>query len=157
MMTIKEKRELCFDAFVAWLVVEKDNRDMRIHDEDIKHVFTSKMILKKFEIFDIDIVLPDMLLLILDTCVEGNPGQFQVALKDLLTSIKTHKGPIPAGYIVTTEDFSRCFMTEFPIVEIPHIDDKYMKLWDAQKKKNTNTFESDNLCDTPEWWKEVME
>ena len=149
-MTLKEKKELCSNAFISWMVVEKHDRNMAIHDKDIEELFTSKIILKKFEAFGINIVLPDMLLLILNICVNGNPGQFQLVLKDLLNDIKKRKGPIPSGYIITSMDFSFCFMTEFPIIEISHINDKYEKLWDTQKQKDLN------LYDTVEWWKEVM-
>ena len=154
-MTIKEKEELCSKAFLAWMVQE-DNNNVSIGDEEISEMFTSKVILKKFEVFDIDIVLPDMLLFILTICTECNPGQFQVVLKDLLNSIKRFKGPIKPGYIITTEDFSFCFMISFPIMEIPKINKKYEELWDGQKKPKKHNLDSDNLCDTPEWWKEVM-
>jgi hypothetical protein len=32
-----------------------------------------------------------------------------------------------------------------------------MKMWDGQKREVKNILESDNKCDTPEWWLEVME
>lgn len=133
-MGIKEKQKTCSRMFLVWTITEKENKDMAIHDKDIEEVFTSAMILKKFDVFGIDIVLPDLLLLILDVCVEGKPGLFQVVLKDLLNNIKQRKGPIPTGYIITAMDFAACFMMEFPITEIPHINDKYYKLWNEQKK-----------------------
>lgn len=156
-MTIEEKKAMCSKALIAWLMTEQEGKDMTAHDEEILNMFTSRVIMKKFEVFGIDIVIPDLLLLILSICVEGNPGQFQIILKDLLNSIKRRRGLIPAGYIITPMDFSLCFMNDFPITDIPHINDKYMKLWNGQKKETHKEFESDNLCDTPEWWKEVME
>lgn len=141
------------------MMCEKEGRDMTEHDDDVMNIFTSRVIAKKFDVFGIDIVLPDPLLLILNICVENNPGQFQIVLKDLLNHIKKRKGPIPKGYVITSEDFSFCFMTDFPIIAIPKINDKYLKLWDGQKyvdmkDKNRNRY---NACDTPKWWKEVME
>ena len=97
-----------------------------------------------------------MLLLILNICTEGNPGQFQIILKDLFNIIKQHKGPIPKGYVIKSEDFSFCFLDTFPITEIPNINDKYEKLWEEQKKVTTHFLDADNLCDTIEWWKVVM-
>lgn len=156
-MTIQEKKEACSQIFITWMLNEQHGKDMTKHNDEVAELFTSRMITKKFEVFGIDIVLPDELLLILYFCVEANPGQFQIILKDLLNSIKSRKGPIPAGYTITADDFSMCFMTDFPITEIKSIEDKYMKLWDGQKKERKGTFDSDNKCDTPEWWKEVME
>lgn len=155
-MTLEEKEDICSRALISWIIAERQNKDMSIHYEDIKEIFTSKMILKKFEVFGIDIVLPDMLLLILNVCVNNNPGQFQVVLKDLLNVIKQGRGPIPSGYVIRTRDFVSAFSDKFPIMEIPKINNKYHKLWDDQKKKTTESGESDNLCDTEEWWKEVM-
>ena len=156
-MTLKEKKEVCSKALIGWMISERNNDDMTKHDAEIESLFSSMVLLKKFKTFGIDIILPDMLLLILHVCVENNPGQIQIVLKDLLNNIKDKKGPIKSGYVITTEDFVDCFMTEFPIIEIPHIYDKYLKLWDGQKKDKHQPWESDNLCDTPEWWKEVCE
>ena len=156
-MTLEEKKEMCSKALIAWTMTEQEGKDMSIHDKEVENMFTSQMILKKFNVFGIDIILPDLLLLILAICVDGNPGQFQIILKDLLNNIKKRTGPIQAGYIITAWDFSLCFMNDFPIIDIPHINDKYRKLWDEQKKPKTQPWETDNLCDTVEWWKEVME
>lgn len=156
-MTLEEKKEMCSKALIAWTMTEQEGKDMSIHDKEVENTFTSQMILKKFNVFGIDIVLPDLLLLILAICVDGNPGQFQIILKDLLNNIKKRTGPIQAGYTITAWDFSLCFMSDFPIIDIPHINDKYRKLWDGQKKTKAQPWETDNLCDTVEWWKEVME
>lgn len=155
-MTLEEKKELCSRALISWVLAEKDGHDYTVHDEEIAKLFTSHMILKKFEVFGIDIILPDPLLLILYLCVEANPGQFQIVLKDLFNSIKNRKGLIPKNYIVTSDDFSMCFMSDFPIIEIPHIYDKYEKLWDAQKIV-TDEYRRGNACDTVQWWMEVMQ
>ena len=153
---IKEKTELCSKAFLAWVITEQEGKDMTVINEDIANLFTSRMILKKFEVFNIDIVLPDMLLLILNICTDSNPGQFQIILKDLLNNIKQEKGLIKPGYIITSEDFAEHFIS-FPIIEDENIYHKYEKLWDGQKKERKHPLDSDNLCDTPEWWREVME
>jgi hypothetical protein len=154
-MTLEEKKEMYTKALFAWIMMDGE-KDMSIHEKDCADLFTSRLILKKFEVFNIDIVLPDMLLLILNICSEGNPGQFQIILKDLLNDIKKRKGPIPAGYIIEPMDLGLCFSVDYPIIEIPHINEKYSKLWDEQKKERQHSLDTDNLCDTPEWWKEVM-
>ena len=156
-MSLQETKELCSKVFIKWMLDERsDNYDARKRDDDIGDLFTSKVLLKKFDAFGIDIVIPDPLLLILFMCVEGNPGQVQIVLKDLLNHIKKVRGPIPAGYVITSIDFAFCFKDNYPIIAIPEINEKYYKLWDAQKKHDHELLESDNLCDTPEWWKEVM-
>ena len=156
-MTLGEKVSLCSQAFIMWMEQEMKNKDMTIHDKDIENNFSSQVLLKKLKAVGVDIVLPDMLLLILDICVEGNPGRIQIVLKDLLNGIKKRIGPIPKGYIVTSWDFSTHFMTRFPIMDYPEMEKKYSELWDAQKIERKNSMMSDNLCDTVAWWKEVME
>ena len=156
-MTLEQKTVICSNAFIAWITGEKQGKVVK-NDKEIMDLFTSQIILKKFNVFDIDIVLPDMLLLILSVCVDGNPGLFQIILKDLLNSIKKKKGPIKRGYVITTHDFVDCFLIQFPIIEIPEVLAKYEALWDEQKikRESSNPFKPDNLCDTPEWWEEVM-
>ena len=58
---------------------------------------------------------------------------------------------------MTTNDVRLYFIRDFPIVEVPEINAKYESLWMGQKIENDDSFGSDNLCDTIEWWKEVME
>ena len=156
-MTLQEKQKMCVNACAAWVMTERHGKNMSIHDKDIEKLFTSQIILQKFKAFGIDIVLPDMLLLMLAICVDGNPGIFQVVLKELLENIKSRKGSIPAGYTITSDDFSMCFTIELPMIEVPEIYQKYEKLWDGQKRETHKEWETDNKCDTPEWWKEVMQ
>lgn len=156
---ISENMELCMKIFMAWILNEHDNPSMEYKKEDkefIEESFTAKILLKKFEVFGIKIHLPIYLLIILAICVNENPGQVQIVLKDLLLNIKSRKGPIPEGYIIKADDFAYCF-EQMPLMENPEINEKYHKLWDAQKKSDVEFPESDNLCDTPEWWLEVME
>ena len=155
-MTIKEKQEICVKALTKWFVQEQENYDFKNHDEEIANLFTSKILLKKFDVFDINIILPDMLLLIFFICSSNNPGCTQVMLKDLLNNIKKRNGPIKPNYVITTLDFSSCFQSNFPIIEIPEINNKYESLWIGQKIE-TEGIGGDNLCDTIDWWKEVME
>ena len=158
-MTIEEKKDLCTKALITWFMQEQENHDFKNHDKEIAELFTSQVLLKKFDVFGIDIVLPDMLLMILHICTNNNPGQIQIILKDLLNSIKKRKGSIKPGYVITSNDFSLCFAWNFPIIEISEINIKYESLWMGQKieRDKNNPMISDNLCDTVDWWKEVME
>ena len=159
MENVKETKDLCSKLLIYWSLIEKENPDMKYIPEDeefLRTSFIANVILKKFKVFDIQIHLPIHLLMILSLCTNENPGQSQIILKDLLLSIKSKKGPIPNEYVITSDDFSSAFPFSFPIMEIPEINKKYEKLWNKQKRKKENKLESDNLCDTVEWWKEVM-
>ena len=159
MNNIEETKNMCSKIFMYWFMTEKENPEMKYKPEDeefLRTSFITKIILKKFQAFDIQIHLPIHLLMILSLCTNENPGQTQIVLKDLLLSIKSKKGPIPNGYVIPSDDFSLAFPFSFPIMEIPEINKKYEKIWNEQKRKNENPLESDNSCDTVEWWKEVM-
>lgn len=155
---ISEYAELCSKLLIAWSLQEQKKKDMTIHDKELSNTFIFQVISKKFDIFGIDIVLPDELIAIIDVCTNSNPGQSQILIKYLLENIKSRKGPIPKGYVVTAEDFAFTFQRRFPILhEYSDLNEKFQKLWDAQKKERINVFDSDNKCDTPKWWLEVME
>lgn len=154
-------RILCFKVLIMWKEMENVKPKMEYSDNDmffIKNSFISQCILKKFNVFGIEIHLPANLLMLLSICSEENPGKAQLILKELLKSIKEKKGPIEKGYVITTADFKDAFPDTFPIInEYESLNEKYEKLWDEQKKPRPNgVMNSDNKCDTPEWWFEVM-
>lgn len=153
----KETKDICSKIFIQWFFEEKEDPSMSYREKDkeiIEHCFIAKVLLKKFEAFDIKIHLPVHLLLILSLCTNDNPGMVQVILKDLLLSIKKRKGPIPEGYVIKQMDFAFAFPTSFPFIDDPVIYDKYLKLWDGQKYWKDEW--EHNACDTVEWWKEVI-
>ena len=157
---MEETKELCSKVFMSWFLEEMKDSKMEYKEEDkefLEGSFITKILLKKFKVFDIKIHLPLPLLALLSLCTNENPGQSQIILKDLLNSIKSHRGPIPEGYVITSDDFAHCFPFSFPITSDPAINKKYLELWDGQKKEQHHPMESDNKCDTVEWWKEVME
>lgn len=159
MKDIKETEDYCSKILLLWLADEIKNPNMDYIDKDkefLESSFTAKILLKKFEAFNIKIHLPVHLLMILSLCTNENPGQVQIVLKDLLLTIKARKGPIPSGYVITTEDFSLAFPFSFPIMDIPKINEKYNKLWEDQKFIDMKTNYRENACDTIEYWKEVM-
>ncbi len=157
---IEETTLLCANVFMSWYSEEKDNPKMEYKDEDkefLEESFIAKILLKKFDVFNIKIHLPVHLLMLLSLCTNENPGQTQILLKELLLDIKSKKGPIPTGYVISYNDFTNCFQTSFPILEIPELNDKYHKLWDDQKYIDMRTKHQCNACDIIEWWKEVMQ
>ena len=158
MKEIEETKELCGKIFIKWFLDEKENPSMEYTEKDkeiIEQCFIAKVLLKKFEVFDIKIHLPVHLLLILSLCTNDNPGMVQIILKVLLLSIKKNKGPISEGYVIKQLDFATAFPFSFPLIDDPVIYKKYEKLWDEQKIVDSNNNKC-NLCDTIEWWKEVM-
>lgn len=160
MSELEEVKQLCSKVFINWFFLEQENPNMDYTSDDkefINNDFISQVLIKKFNVFDIKIHLPLPLLIIIGLCTNENPGQSQIILKQLLLSIKSKKGPIPEGYVISNSDFVECFETSFPIMLIPAFNESYSILWDQQKKQGKiGPMESDNLCDTSEWWKEVM-
>ena len=151
---IEEVKNLCSRIFISW-GLDKDYDPAKHNMEILDDMFTPRVLLKKFEVFDIDIVLPDKLLILIAVCCNENPGQAQLILKELLISIRHRKGLIPKGYIITPEDFGFAFPLSFPIMADEKINKEYYKKWDAQKYNKDGHLL--NACDTIGWWKEVME
>lgn len=153
-------KEMCAKLLILWIKAEADTPDMKYRPEDeefIEKSFTAKIISKKLDAFGICIHIPVYLYMLIAVCCKENPGQAQLILKVLLNSIKDNKGPIKADYIIRVEDFVNCFANAFPIMIIPEIHSEYQKLWEDQKRQSSGQFlESDNKCDTPDWWREVM-
>lgn len=148
---IIEIKELCSKVLTKW-VMTNGKKDFTKHDEDIIREFIPSILLKKFKVFNIDIVLPDELLILLMLCSDGNPGLVQAILMDLLESIKDKNGPIPKGYIITAHDFALAFPNEFPIIKDETILNKYIEKYDTKIKRREY-----NLCDTPDFWLKYME
>jgi len=157
-MNTKEQIELCGTALMNLLIEERNGSDMTKHDPEITGLFPICIVLDKLEKTGIDVVIPDMILMILDICCLGNPGVIQLMTKELLMDIKTRQGgSIPKGYVVTADDFVNAYGDAFPLLSLPATEEKYHKLWEAQKKERlSSNLESDNQCDIPEWWQEIL-
>lgn len=158
MKNIEETKELCGKIFIKWFLEEKEKPNMEYTEKDkeiLDNCFIAKVLLRKLVACNIKIHLPIHLLVILSLCTNDNPGISQVMLKELLLNIKKNKGPIPEGYVIGQMDFATTFPYSFPLIDDPDIYKKYEKLWDEQKYVCDDF--SCNLCDTIEWWKEVME
>ena len=59
-MEEKEIKDLCGKVLAAW-IISNSKKDFTKHDEDIIKEFIPSILLKKFKVFNIDIVLPDEL------------------------------------------------------------------------------------------------
>jgi len=156
-MNTKEQMELCSNALMNLLIEETSGKDMSQHEPDIAGIFPISITLRKLEVFGIDVVIPDMILMILDICAQGNPAIIQLMTKELLMDVKANQGgSIPKGYIITGEDFARLHGDSYPILDLPEFKEKYHTLWQAQKREQNKAFDSDNQCDSPEWWQEIL-
>ena len=156
-MNTKEQMELCGNALMNLLIEEMSGKDLSQHDPDIAGLFPISIVLDKLEKCGIDVIIPDMILMIFDICCLGNPGVIQVFVKELLMDVKANQGgSIPKGYIVTGEDFVRLHGDSYPILGLPEFEEKYHALWQAQKRERNKAFDSDNRCDSPEWWQEIL-
>lgn len=159
MTELEETLEMCGKVLIAWQLrynTQGDYASNYEHDPEIANMFLTKMINKKFDAFDVDIVLPDDLIVLLAVAVNGNPGQFQIVLKDILNAAVKRTGKkLPRKYVVTPQDFTGACPTAFPIMLIPSVNDKYHKMYDAQK--SIGVFGTNNKMDTPDWWLEVTD
>lgn len=120
---------------------------------------TAKILIDKLASYGVKITPPDWLIYLIDICAGGNYGFIQLIYKELLTFINNIKyggTGLPENYKITTTDFAMCFPKEYPILLIPKIYEKYSKLWDEQKRPKKSSLDSDNKCDTAEYWLEVI-
>lgn len=153
---VKEIENLCDMVYNKWHKLGAQH-DEEAHDIIMKNSFTAKILTKKFEAFNVGIELPDELLLLLGLFSGENPGLVQFILMDLLQSIKDKKGLIPRGYEITPLDVASAFPFKWPILEDPEIFNKYLSD-DIIKNKATDSNDNKiNVCDTKEFWMQVME
>lgn len=115
---------------------------------------------RKIPAMGLKIMPSDWLVLSIEVCAGGKPGFIQMIYKELLdfiNSVNFDNNGIPDGYKITTHDFSNCFAVDFPICDKLEIEHRYTKMWDKQKRETKSFLESDNMCDTPEYWLEVSQ
>ena len=122
------------------------NREVKYDPEFEKECFIARVLRRKLEAFNIDLKVPDPLCGIIMICTGSNPGVSQLMLKEIMTCNKKYSGEL------TPLDFSRTYPTSFPLMSKRKWEEHFEKEWDAQKDEN-----GDNLCDTPDWWKNPEE
>lgn len=126
---------------------------------EIGSSIAANILLGKIPNYGVKLIPPDWLIYLIEVCADGRPGFIQLIYKELLEDINNTKYDgmgIPENYAITATDFVHCYRIKYPIILNPEIDEKYSKMWDAQKRETRSSFESDNLCDTKEYWLEVM-
>lgn len=129
----------------------------RDHMEDIKHTTVYAAVHSKMNMAGMDIIIPDALILLFLTLTRGNPGQSLMLLKEILDNIVKRSGhKIRPGYLIAPMDASITWGDRWPFTYIPEIDEKYHKMWLAQKRPREG-LNSDNQCDSPQFWREVYE
>lgn len=137
--------------YMMWML----NNQNRSKDTDIEDIasqsFICNVLNKRMEAFDIPVVIPDHLSMILDFCTDSNPGLSLMMLYDIIKN--AHIQYSGDTYVLQPEDFVAVFTTRFPVLSAyPDILQKYSDMFDNQKIKNTDIFGPDNLIDTREYW-----
>lgn len=110
--------------------------------------FIAMVLLKRMKAFEIEVKIPDELILILEISTEGNPGKSLTLLYEILSRIPN----LQKGHMLTCDDYIRLTGTgQFKTVWNKE-DDKWMEdLWDSQK-----TDDGCNKVDYPEYWRELF-
>lgn len=137
----------------TWERLERSGRDMTKHDNDVMHTTVFAAVFSKLQMAKMDIVVPDALIILLITLTNGNPGQSLLLFKEILQCTAERSSLLSPGYVIKLSDVLIAFGNEWPIMEIPEINEKYHKKWLDQKMPRKGF--SDNRCDTPEYWREV--
>lgn len=140
-----ETESMISQAFLMWGMSENEGKEI-CGGEYQKQAFIPQVLLKKFEAFEINIVMPEGFLMIIDMCTMGNPGISQLLVKEVIENIPDLK----PGHKITLEDFARVHSMSFPMLSDPKNMKKYEELWDAQKSPHGNR------VDTQEYWLEVF-
>lgn len=116
--------------------------------------FICKVLDKRLEAFSIDVKVPDYLILIIELCTEGNPGQSLMILSEILENIPHLK----SGHIIEPMDFARVYKDKFPVVRVyPEMNSRLQDRWSSQKITPRESLDSDNQCDYPEYWTKFFE
>lgn len=138
-------------TFLEWSATDLLDHDANCtnnRDEIMNRSFLGKLIIKKLEWAGVDVIVPDLCLIIIVLCSE-TPAEVQMIMTDLLdgTLKRNNFTRFPKNYKITSSDFSYTFSNKFPIVsEYKEIKDMYNKKWDDQK------VDGRNMYDTIEFW-----
>lgn len=124
-------------------------------DKELRDTFIPQVLLKKLDMFQIPISLPDPLLELITICSCNNPGYAQILLIEIIKRI-----PNKADLLeIRPEDFDR-IVTDwgFPILLKPDIEERFSKLWEEQKtwQKAPTVDYTGNLVDSKSYWKDLL-
>ena len=145
-----KNEELAAKVFIAWNFNSKkefSNNPEIVDGGD----FLSTILYRKMKAVDLGVNIPDECYLLISLCSDS-PGYAQLLLKELLLSIPNLK----KGYTIIPMDFARKFPMEYPMSDNPKWEKYFSQKWDEQKIHSAKFPYSDNLCDTAEWWLEVL-
>lgn len=156
-LKMKDINQVLAQGLIKWTMEETYGVDMRKYNPEIAQQFIPQILRKRLKAAEIDIVLPDIMCLMITLCTDGNPGQSLMILSDILQNKRDRDGKIPAGYIITAQDFTTTFPLKWPIMFDPEISEQYRKKWDAQKRKPLFPWETDNQIDMVGWWRKFVE
>ena len=101
---------------------------------------------------EVSAVVPDHLLMYCSICSCGNPGSAQILLKNILVGNKERIRQAMKLKVMLRSDAIEPSLEDFkyPIFTNPNVKNKYKRLWDRQK------INGQNLCDTREFWTEIL-
>lgn len=147
-----EREELASKVLISWHFSKKKGENFENNPELVNGGdFVSTMLYKKMQAIGLGVNIPDECLLMISVC-SNSPGYAQLLLKEILMSIPDLK----RGYTITVDDFVRKYPMEYPVQDNPKWDKYFQDLWDKQKNRSAKFPQSDNLCDTADWWLEVL-
>ena len=140
-MDISEKLE---NLSLTFMMASLNPDDSELFDgED----FVTKVLQKKFTVFNLPIKVPNWLGFLIGYCVNGNPGYCQIIMDEVLQSVNERKFSnmgIDDDYVITPTDFALCYPFQFPLLDIPDVEkrisDKYDEIKNSQYTFDTIHF-----------------
>ena len=152
-----ETLDLVAKTFMVWSF-EASNPDFNpIIEEAHEQSFICNVLNKRVEAFNLPIIIPDYMSIILETCTGANPGQSLLLAYLVVEKAHTENATLDNKYVITPTDFSNVFCFEFPItIDNLKLSKKYEEMWDNQKILDAKFPQSDNLIDTPEHWMKAV-
>ena len=150
-MNEQQKLDMAGITFINWLQIHHSNpdklkeRNQEVYDSS----FICKVIDNRMKTFNIDIHIPDHLIVLIDLCTGSNPGMSFMMLSEILEKIPDLK----YGHLIQPDDFVRVYGSKFPILSMySDISDRLEKKWDMQKLETPKDFDTDNQCDYKYYW-----
>lgn len=144
--------EACSKMLIMWTFRGKSPQDQDVATIAAEYPLC-QILLNKLKWAGLNVIIPEECLIILAMCSDS-PGTIQLIAHHLLQGIPN----LEQGYEVTPLDFSRVFPSSFPIVQDPKWAKFWEDAWDNQKipKDERKPLQSDNRCDTKEYWLELL-
>ena len=116
-MNEQQKLDMAGITFINWLQIHHSNpdklkeRNQEVYDSS----FICKVIDNRMKTFNIDIHIPDHLIVLIDLCTGSNPGMSFMMLSEILEKIPDLK----YGHLIQPDDFVRVYRSKFPTFAYP--------------------------------------